>query len=317
MSTQSRPRLFLVDASQIFYQAHYAMARRPIRSPGGLNVSVTSGSARFLQRLIDRHAPEYLAFVLDSGDSGRTALHPGYKQDREGMPDDLRAALPLTMELVEAMGVALVSLDGYEADDVIGTLARRAGREGLDTVIVSGDKDLLQLITADVSVLNPGRGGPHGTDEHWVAAGDAVHRLGVAPGKVIDYLALVGDASDNVPGAPGIGPKTAVDLLARFGDLDGVIANAEAVGGKRGRALREMERQIRMSQQLVTIRCDLPIALAMDDLRPRAADPGRLTDVLQETGLEALGDLLGLPARAATPVEPPVRRPGGRQLSLF
>ncbi len=199
-----RPTLFLLDGYALIYRAYYAMISRPLTTSSGENTSAPFGIARFLLRLIEDHDPDYLGVVFDAGDSFRTELLPEYKATREKMPDELRASLPRCREIFEAFRVPVLEADGWEADDVIGTLARQASGRDLRTVIVSGDKDFYQLVDDRVELLNPGRGGPAGVDEERVTLENAEERFGVSPAHVTDFLALLGDSSDNVPGVPGI-----------------------------------------------------------------------------------------------------------------
>lgn len=171
--------------------------------------------------------PDYLAVVFDAGVSFRDIEYPEYKATREKMPDDLRASLGRIRDILEGFNDPVVELEGYEADDVIGTLAMKAIDQGLEAVIVSGDKDFYQLIGPGIHLLNPGRGGATGVASEWVTEDNASDKFGIPPSQVADYLALVGDSSDNVPGAPGIGQKTAESLLQHYEDIEELIAHAE------------------------------------------------------------------------------------------
>ncbi|TVP74427.1 MAG: DNA polymerase I [Gemmatimonadales bacterium] len=284
-----RPRLFLIDAYALIYRSHFAFVNRPLTNARGENTSAAWGVANFLLRIRDEHEPDYLAMVFDAGMSDREVLYPEYKATREKMPEDLEASLPRIRELVAAFRDPVVELDGFEADDVIGTLARKAEGAGLETVIVSGDKDFYQLVGPGVRLLNPGRGGPSGVSEEWVDQENAHERLGVPPERVVDYLALIGDSSDNVPGAPGIGPKTAVKLLERYGSLDQVLAARDEISGKRARtSLQENHEQVELSRKLVTIRRDLDVPLDLDALEVQEPDRARLRKVLAELEFRTL-----------------------------
>jgi len=204
-SQAARPSLFLLDGYALIYRAFFAMINRPLTTSSGENTSAPYGIARFLMRLIADHAPDYLGVAFDAGDSFRTDIYPEYKATREKMPDELRASLPRCREIFAAFRVPVIEAEGWEADDVIGTLAQEAAGHGLRTVIVSGDKDFHQLVDDRTALLNPGRGGPAGVDQVWVTPDNAEERLGVPPERVTDFLALLGDSSDNVPGVPGIG----------------------------------------------------------------------------------------------------------------
>ncbi|HJS46933.1 MAG TPA: 5'-3' exonuclease H3TH domain-containing protein, partial [Gemmatimonadales bacterium] len=221
------PRLFLLDGYALIYRAFFALISRPLRTASGENTSAAWGVVNFLLRLRERWKPDRLAWVNDAGDSFRTERYAEYKSTREKLDDELQAdfdtAVERVAQLLDAFRVPLVAVEGWEADDVIGTLARRAAEAGMQAVIVSGDKDFYQLIGPRVALLNPGRGGPAAVDEVWVDEANASERLGVPPGQVVDYLALVGDSSDNVPGVRGIGEKGARQLLGEYGSLDAIL----------------------------------------------------------------------------------------------
>ncbi len=277
---KTKPRLFLIDGYALIYRAFFAMISRPLTTSKGENTSAAFGMARFLMKILEEHDPDYLGVVMDAGTSEREELYPEYKATREKMPDELRAGLPRIREMVEAFRIPVLELEGQEADDVIGTLAEKAAAAGLETVIVSGDKDFYQLIRDGVALLNPGRGGSAGVDEEWVDARNAAERLGVPPELVVDYLALIGDSSDNVPGAPGVGPKTATKLLDQYGDLDAMLDAAKEIKGKRAReALTEHRDDVLLSRELVTIKRDLPVELDLDALRVAEPDREALKDV--------------------------------------
>ena len=276
-SGDQRPTLFLIDGYALIYRAFFAMISRPLTTSGGENTSAPYGLARFLVRLLEEHEPEYVGMVFDAGDSFRTEVHPEYKATREKMPEELEASIPRCRALVEAFRVPVLEVAGWEADDVIGSLAAQASERGVRTVIVSGDKDFYQLIDENTFLLNPGRGGPAAVEEEWVTPENAADRLGVAPHQVTDYLALLGDSSDNVPGVPGIGKKTANALLAEFGSLDEIISRVDDVGITRARkSLRENAERARLSRELVTIRLDVPIELDLDRLGRKPPDRDRL-----------------------------------------
>jgi len=280
---KTRPRLFLVDAYAFIYRAFFAFISRPLTNSRGENTSAAFGFANFLEDLRDTHRPDYLAIVFDAGDSFREEEYPEYKATREKMPEDLEASLPGIRRMVEAYGDPVVELDGYEADDVIGTLATKASREGVESVIVSGDKDLYQLVDEDIHLLNPGRGGPSGVDAEWVDPSNASEKFGVGPEKIVDYLALIGDSADNIPGAPGIGPKTAVKLLDQYGDLETLLEKGPELKGKRAReALTDHAEQVRLSKRLVTIMRDLPVELDLDALKAGEPDAAALRQVFMD-----------------------------------
>ncbi len=283
------PRLFLIDGYALIYRSFFAFINRPLMNSRGENTSAPWGFVNFLLRIRDEYEPDYLAVVFDSGMSHREKEFPEYKATREKMPDELEASLPRIRQLVEAFHDPVVELDGYEADDVIGTLARKAREAGVEAVVVSGDKDFHQLVAEGIHLLNPGRGGPTGVAAEWVDESNALERLGVPPSQVVDYLALIGDSSDNVPGAPGIGPKTAVKLLNQYETLDEMLEKRDEISGKRARtALQEHEEQILLSRRLVTIMDDLPVELELEKWRVQAPDVARLREILVELEFRSL-----------------------------
>jgi DNA polymerase-1 len=270
--------LFLVDGYGLIYRAFYAMIGRPLRTSKGENTSAVYAVTQFLLRLLERFRPRYLAWVHDAGSSFREDYFPGYKATREKLEPQLQADFDRSVkrveELLRAFRVPLIEVPGYEADDVMGTLASRASERGIPVVLVSGDKDLCQLVSDRVSILNPGRGGPAAVEEQWIDRANARDWLGVPPERVVDYLALVGDASDNIPGVKGIGEKTARELISRFGDLESILENASRLEGKRAReALLAGAETARLSRELATIRRDVPVELDLD--RFRLGEPDR------------------------------------------
>ncbi len=268
MNSESKqpPRIFLIDAYAMIYRAYFAFIKRPLMNTKGENTSAAYGFANFLIEIRDKHKPDYLAVVFDAGNSNREVIYPDYKANREKMPDELRASLPHIRELVAGFNDTIVELDGYEADDVIGTLAVKAQKAGLEAVIVSGDKDLYQLVGKGVQLFNPGRGGRTGVMPSWIDESNVHEKFGIPANQVIDYLALIGDTSDNIPGAPGIGPKTAVKLLDRYENVADILAHVDEVDPKKARnSLREYGDQVLMSKRLVTIMTDLDVDLNLED----------------------------------------------------
>ena len=297
---KTKPRLFLVDAYALIYRAYYAFINRPLTNSKGENTSAPFGFTRFLLDIREDFEPDYLAIVFDAGTSFREEVFPEYKATREKMPDDLRASLSYIREIVEGFHDPVVELDGYEADDVIGTLALQAADAGLEAVIVSGDKDLYQLVRPGVHLMNPGRGGATGVEAEWVTEETAHEKFGIPAEQVTDYLALVGDSSDNVPGAPGIGPKTAVKLLEKYGSLEAMLQDAENISGKRAReALTEKADQVRLSKKLVTIMTDLDIELDTDALEVREPDADALREVFVKLEFRRLAERFTTTALAA------------------
>jgi DNA polymerase-1 len=281
------PQLFLIDGYALIYRAFYAMIARPLRTAKGENTSAAWGVVNFLLRLREKYRPDYVAWINDAGTSFREERYADYKSTRQKLDQELQADFDRSVEricqLLEAFGIPLIAIPGYEADDVIGTLATAGAERGLQSVIVSGDKDFYQLVGPRVALLNPGRGGSAAVDESWVDESNASERLGVPPRQVADFLALVGDASDNIPGVRGIGEKGAQKLLAEFGDLETILARAGDVSAKRAReALLAQADNARLSRELVTIQRNVPVELKFDDLVLQEPDRDAVIRILTE-----------------------------------
>jgi len=293
-------RLFLIDGYALIYRAFFAMLSRPLTTSRGENTSVAWGITNFLLRLAERHRPEFVAWVHDAGTSFRHERYPEYKATREKLDAELQQDFDQSVRRVEALlhafRVALIAVDGYEADDVIATLAARGAAAGLDVVIVSGDKDFYQLVGPRVSLLNPGRGGPAAVEEQFVTETNARERLGVPPEQTVDFLALVGDSADNVPGIRGVGEKTAVKLLQQYGTLEAILAHAGDVTQARLReALERDAERARLSRELVTLHRDVPVQLDMPALAAQPPDRAALLSLVSELEFHSLVRTLGAP----------------------
>jgi len=304
MAEHDPPQLFLIDGYALIYRAFFAMISRPLRTARGENTSAAWGVVNFLLRLREKYRPDYIAWVNDAGVSFRSERYADYKSTRQKLGEELQADFDRSVEritqLLGAFRLPLVSVTGYEADDVIGTLATRAAARGLQTVIVSGDKDFYQLIAPRIALLNPGRGGPAAVDELWVDQSNASERLGVPPERVTDFLALVGDTSDNVPGVKGIGDKGAQKLLAEYGNLENLLAHAAEVPGKRPReALLAQADAARLSKELVTIQCDVPVEFDLDRLTMEEPDREAVVQLLSELEFYSLARRFTGPGEAA------------------
>jgi len=300
-----------VDGYALIYRAFFAMIARPLTTKSGENTSAVWGITNFLLRLYENYHPEYVGWVHDRGVSFRQEQYPEYKATREKLGEELQQDFDRSLERVcqvlDAFHIPVIAINGYEADDVVATLAQRAAGGGLQAVIVSGDKDFYQLIGDGVALLNPGRGGQAAVEEQWVDRSNASERLGVPPERVVDYLALVGDTSDNIPGVKGIGDKTALQLLETYGDLDTILAKAADIPGKRPReALLAQADNARLSRQLVTLRRDVPVELDLEQLRVRTPDTDTLAALFTElefrTLIPKLTDLASV--GVAQPAEP-------------
>jgi DNA polymerase-1 len=304
MGSRSHDTLYLLDAMALAYRAHFAFISRPLINSKGHNTSATYGFTGALLKLIEDHALDHVAVVFDvlgEGGTFRDALYAEYKAHRDPPPEELVANLPAIKELVLAMDIPVVEQEGVEADDVIGTLARRAEADGASVVIVSPDKDFQQLLSARISMYRPAY---RGDSFDPVTLESFRERFGLEPVSFIDVLALMGDASDNVPGVPGIGEKTAVQLIQEYGSVENLLEHAADLPGKRAReGLFARADDARLSKQLVTIRTDLDVPLDWHDFRRARPDLARLRRIFADLEFNTLADravrLLG-----AVPADP-------------
>ncbi|RJO73034.1 MAG: DNA polymerase I [Myxococcales bacterium] len=266
MAENTKPAVYLVDASGYIFRAYHAI-RGGMSTKEGLPTNAVFGFTQMLLKLLKDETPVYLVPVFDvSRKSFRTDLFPAYKANRPEPPEDLIVQFPLVRDVVRALGLPAMELANYEADDLIGTLAARLAREGHPVRIVTSDKDMMQLVAADVWLIDTWK-------EKIVRRPEVEERFGVGPERVIDVLGLAGDTSDNIPGVPGIGEKTAIGLIQEFGDLEGVLANAGKVkGAKRQESLREFAEQARLSRLLATIKCDVPLDFDLEAFRVKGPD---------------------------------------------
>ena len=272
--------LILVDGSSYLYRAFHALPK--LTTSQGRPTGAILGVLNMLLKLVDEYEPEKMAVVFDApGKTFRNELYPEYKATRERMPDELRSQVEPVMDAIEALGISVLRVPGVEADDVIGTLAVQAEADGLATVISTGDKDMTQLVNAHIEVVNTM------SDTKLDAAG-VQQKFGVPPARMIDYLTLVGDSSDNIPGVPGVGPKTACKWLEQYGDLEQIEAHAEDIGGKVGERLRASLADLPLYRQLVTIKSDLELPSETRDLDRGEPDRARFGEICAELELRAL-----------------------------
>lgn len=279
-------KVVLIDALSLIHRAFYALP--PLNTASGEPTNAVLGFANMLLALLEEEQPEYVAVAFDrSGPTFREELFEDYKGHRPPMPDDLRPQIGRTEQFLEAMNIRVFGESGFEADDIIGTLAAQAKAKGLDVVIVTGDRDMLQLVDDRVTVLVTRRGI---RDMQRVDVQGVVDMLGVPPERVADLKGLMGDSSDNIPGVPRIGPKTAVKLLQQYGTLEDVLANAGDIRGQVGANLRTYADQARLSKKLSIIRTDAPARFDEDDLRRRSPDMDALAAFAAELELRGLMD---------------------------
>ncbi|MDX9868226.1 MAG: DNA polymerase I [Kiritimatiellia bacterium] len=286
-------KLFLIDVMPLLYRGHFVFLKDPRVTSTGINTSALTGFANCLLQILNEHTPTHVALVLDSSTpTFRHEAYPLYKAQRQKMPEDLAAAIPMSIELAEALRIPILRVDGFEADDVMGTLAARAAAEpaGWQIYLATPDKDVAQLVGPATFLFRPGKAGAPA--EIYDEAAVCRHWGVSAPGRMIDFLGLAGDASDNIPGIPGVGEKTATTLLAQFGDLENVLAHAAELKGKLAEKVAAGAVSARQSRELAAIRTDVPLAVRLDDLARREPDEERLRAVLKKYELTALGKRL-------------------------
>ncbi len=283
--------LFLLDGMALAYRGHFALIRNPRMTSEGMNTSAVFAFANTMLSIIEKGKPTHIAAVFDTPEpTYRHKMYVEYKAQREAMPEDLSMALPYVFRLCEAFNIPVIKAPGWEADDVIGTLAKRAEPEGFRTYMVTPDKDYGQLVSEQSLIYKPGRGGDEaevfGVPE--ILAQWQIERID----QVIDVLGLMGDASDNVPGVPGIGPKTAQKLIAQYGSVENLLEHTDELKGKQKQNVEENKEQALLSKELVTIECDVPLDMEPDDLIQVDLDREKLTALFTELEFNTLGKRL-------------------------
>jgi DNA polymerase-1 len=281
-------KLFLLDGMALVYRAHFAFINRPILTSKGLNTSALYGFTQTLLDILKNQQPTHLAVAFDTeAPTQRHVEFAEYKATRQAMPEDLSAALPHVRRMVQALRVPALTCDGFEADDIIGTLVRRAQQEGFTSYMVTSDKDFGQLITANTFIYKPSRSG-EGVEI--IGLPEVRSRWGVQrPEQVADVLALMGDASDNIPGVPGIGEKTAMKLIAQYGAVENLLAHASELAGRVKQTLETNREQALLSKRLATIICDAPCAVELDALKVQPPDEEKLKELLVEFEFNSIG----------------------------
>ncbi|PIV73663.1 MAG: DNA polymerase I, partial [Rhodocyclales bacterium CG17_big_fil_post_rev_8_21_14_2_50_68_7] len=279
------PTLLLVDASSYLYRAFHAMP--DLRNRAGEPTGAIYGVLNMLRRLRADFKADYLGCVFDArGKTFRDELYPAYKAQRPPMPGDLACQIEVLHAAIRALGWPLVSVAGVEADDVIGTLTRQAAQQGVESVVSTGDKDLAQLVGPRVTLINTMNN--EKLDEAGVQA-----KFGVPPARIVDYLALVGDAVDNVPGVEGVGPKTAAKWIARYGSLDALLEHADDIHGAAGENLRRARDFLPTARRLLTVAAEVDLPVALEDLRPREPDRARLMELFSRLEFRGWLEQLG------------------------
>lgn len=280
-------KLFLIDAYALIYRSYYALIKNPRINSKGFNTSAIMGFVNTLNEIMTKEQPTHIAVAFDHGKTFRDEAFPQYKAQREETPEDIRRSVPVIKDIIAAMNIPALQADGFEADDIIGTLAVKAGGLGVETYMLTPDKDYGQLVRDNVFIFRPRHGGGYekmGPKE--VCAKYAID----SPQHVIDLLALMGDSADNFPGCPGVGEKTAAKLIAQFGDVDNMLDNTADIKGKLREKVETAVDDIRMSKFLATIRTDVPIDLDLDSMRLGEPDEQKLREIFNELEFKTLAD---------------------------
>jgi len=285
------PRLFLLDGMALVYRAHFALMRNPIRNSQGVNTSALYGFTNTLLTILDKEKPTHIGVAFDtSAPTPRHEKYPEYKAQREDMPEELAAAIPGVKRLCEAFKIPVLEIDGYEADDLIGTLATRASKEDFETYMVTPDKDFAQLIGPATFMWKPGK---QGADREIIGPDELSSIWGVQSAEqIIDLLGMMGDSADNIPGIPGIGPKTAQKLIERFGSLEGLLANTDQLKGKQKEKVIANADLARLSKDLATIIVDAPIDTTWDELKLSERDEEAIRSIFNEFEFRSLSKRL-------------------------
>ena len=289
MNQEKQKKLVLVDGSSYLFRA-YHVPGPDLTSPSGKPTKVIYFVLNMLNKLIKDEQPDRIAVVFDAkGKTFRNDIYPEYKATRPPMPDDLREQIEPLHKIIKARGLPLVCIEGVEADDVIGTMSRQATEQGYQVLISTGDKDMAQLVNENVRLINT-------MNNHFMDKAAVVEKFQVRADQIIDYLALMGDSSDNIPGVPKVGPKTAAKWIGEYGDLNGVMAHAEEIKGKVGEYLRESLNFLPMSYELATIKLDCDTGVSIDELEQQEAEQGALAAYYQEYGFTRWYDEVGASA---------------------
>jgi DNA polymerase I len=293
-------KLFLVDAMAHVYRAFFAPMPQRLSGPDGTPTNVPFLFGNILRRLIKDYQPEYIGIVFDPpGATFRDKLFEKYKAQRQPMPDEMKVQLPYVRRLCEAMRLAILEFPGYEADDVIGTMALEGAKKKLDVLVISNDKDMMQLVGKNVRTVRTASGGAKA--DVFVDAEKVEELLGVPPEQVVDYMALLGDTVDNIPGAKGIGEKGAAELIKKYGSVEKALDHADEVTNKRYReALQQQREQVMMSKQLAKIATDVPLELKLEQLERREPNGAALAALYRELGFSSLLKELGAEAAAVS-----------------
>lgn len=295
-------KLFLLDAYAIIFRSYYAFINRPTINSKGHNTSAVLGFCNTLKEILDKEHPTYLGVAFDQGKTFRHEAYPPYKAQRQATPEDIKLSVPVIQDILQAMHIPILVSEGFEADDVIGTLATKAGEQGVETYMLTPDKDYGQLIRPNVYMFRPRHGG--GYDK--IGEAEIEEKYGIPSAKqVVDLLALMGDSADNYPGCPGVGEKTAVKLINEFGTTENLLEHTDQLKGKMREKVENAKDDIKMSKFLATIRTDVPIALNLEELKVTAPDVDKLRTIFEALEFKRFTErFLGKAAAKPAPTQP-------------
>ena len=280
-------KLFLLDAYALIYRSYYAFINSPRINSKGLNTSAIMGFCNTLNEVLTKELPTHIAVAFDHGLTFRNEAFPAYKAQREATPEDIKKSVPIIKQILGAYHIPCLQVEGFEADDIIGTLAMKSGKKGIDTYMLTPDKDYGQLVGEHVWMYRPRHGGGYETlGEKEICAKYSID----SPLQVIDILALMGDTADNFPGCPGVGEKTAIKLINQFGSIDEMLQRTQEIKGKLREKVENAIEDIKMSQFLATIRTDVPIDLKLDDLQVEEPNEAELAKILHELEFKTLAN---------------------------
>ena len=278
-------KLFLIDAYALIYRSYYAFLRNPRINSKGLNTSAIMGFCNTLNEVLTKESPTHIGVAFDHGKTFRHDAFPEYKAQREETPEDIKLSVPLIKQILEAMHIPILQVDGFEADDIIGTVATRFGSDGIETFMLTPDKDYGQLIGPNVFMYRPRHGGGY----EIIGEKEVGDKYGIpTPAQVIDLLALMGDTADNFPGCPGVGEKTAAKLINQFGSIDNMLQHTNEIKGKLREKVENAVEDIKMSKFLATIRTDVPMQLDLDELKVEQPDEAKLRTIFEELEFRTL-----------------------------
>ena len=278
-------KLFLIDAYALIYRSYYAFLRNPRINSKGLNTSAIMGFCNTLNEVLTKESPTHIGVAFDHGKTFRHDAFPEYKAQREETPEDIKLSVPLIKQILEAMHIPILQVDGFEADDIIGTVATRFGSDGIETFMLTPDKDYGQLIGPNVFMYRPRHGGGY----EIIGEKEVGDKYGIpTPAQVIDLLALMGDTADNFPGCPGVGEKTAAKLINQFGSIDNMLQHTDEIKGKLREKVENAVEDIKMSKFLATIRTDVPMQLDLDELKVEQPDEAKLRTIFEELEFRTL-----------------------------